>query len=85
MNVFELKKYIHKDVEITTIKDSKYLGIINKINVVKRKCLIIELIVLHKNGSFKAVSGNANQNKRWFNIASIVDIKEKYDKANSTV
>lgn len=77
MNDLDIEKYMNCFVEITTKKNSKYGGKIDGINYKKGKFHLSNLIILHKDGSFKTVSGNSDENKRWFNIKSINQIKLK--------
>lgn len=70
-------KFINQRVEITTVKDSKYIGIINGVrcNSKVKKFHVVHLIVCNKDRSYKAVSGNRELNKRWFNVDSVKDIR----------
>ena len=57
---------------IVTVKSSRYNGTIDGIR--ENKIHMSNLISLHKDGLYKAVSGNRSLNKRWFNLASVREI-----------
>lgn len=70
VNLFD---YFNENVIITTKKDSKYQGTITKIT--SDKFHLSNLIVLHKDGTYKTVSGNKSLNKRWFNIETVKHVE----------
>lgn len=72
----QLKRLRNKRVILTTVKLSKYEGILTGISVEANRIHISNLIILNKDGSYKATSGNPNENKRWFNIESVKTIEE---------
>ena len=69
----DFRQFLNKKVLLITVKDSCYNGILNGIR--RDKIHLTSLVVCHKDGLYKAVSGNKNNNKRWFNIPSIKSIK----------
>jgi hypothetical protein len=73
----KLFNFVGHKVYITTIRDSKYVGILGKINKKKMKFFLSELCILNKDFSGGICSGNADYNKRWFNISSIVKVEIK--------
>jgi hypothetical protein len=72
----DYKKYLNKRVMITTIRNSKYIGTLNGIWEKGASIHLIDLVICHKDGSYKAVSGNRSNNTRWFNTFSILSIEE---------
>lgn len=75
----QLKRLRNKRVILTTVKLSKYVGTLTGISVGANSIHLSNLIILNKDGSYKAVSGNPNENKRWFNIESVKTIEEIRD------
>lgn len=69
----EFKQFLNKKVLLITIKDSCYTGILNGIR--RDRIHLTSLVVCYKDGRYKGVSGNRNNNKRWFNIPSIKAVK----------
>jgi hypothetical protein len=67
--------YHNKEVILTTVKDSKYAGLLVSKGGDSSKIALRNCIVLHKDGSYKAVSGTPETRK--FNRSSIKNIEEK--------
>ena len=70
----DFKLLLNKKVLLTTIKNSCYTGILNGVR--RDKVHLTFLVVCNKDGSYKGVSGNRDNNKRWFNIQAIKEVKE---------
>lgn len=69
----DFRQYMHSRVIITTVKDSKYLGVLEGVR--SNTICLTKLVGLHKDGTYKFVSGNQSLNKRWFNMDSIRSIE----------
>ena len=69
----DAKRLLNQRVVLTTVKNSKYTGILNGVR--EDKLHLTKMVVCQKNGAYKGVSGNSNYNKRWFNLASLKQIE----------
>lgn len=67
------KTFLFKYVKIIIIKNSVYTGILKRWR--NGKILLTDLVICHKDGSFKVVSGSKNCNKRIFNCSSVKSIE----------
>jgi hypothetical protein len=74
MTAEEATKFLSQRVVLTTVKDSKYTGILNGIR--RNQVHLTKMVVCHKSGDYKAVSGSDDYNKRWFNLSSVKSLEE---------
>ena len=74
-NIINFNKYNNKEVIITTRKEAKYKGLMVAKKGDTIKVLLKNMIILNKDGSVKAVSGNKEENQRLFNRKSIKKVE----------